>query len=315
MLFHSNPYHLPVDPVDGECYSPFGDGQLPTVLFYATTFYAALFLLWWKGNALPPLSAVLATLFIVIGIVLNILFCIQLFGHNTSSLDIYTSNGDMWFLIFLPLWNVITGLLILFNIGFHGMNRAAQTAYKNPILNQLNQLLATRLNRPLWLIILFFPVLIICTLILMLFGQDYNSCVKVFTETTTWTFSQQIHPPILDHKGHYLCTVAAKGSPKIVKPIRLGIRGNKTIIVNRQLQIANAFEEWIQDSVPYLHRVIRRNYDKYGYNLSKKINTSLRSDLTYILMKPLEWAFLICLYLFCTKPEEKIDRQYALKNT
>ncbi len=34
--------------------------------------------------------------------------------------------------------------------------------------------------------------------------------------------------------------------------------------------------------------------------------------LTYILMKPLEWFFLICLYLFVNEPEKKIARQYSL---
>ena len=156
------------------------------------------------------------------------------------------------------------------------------------------------------------PLLLVITIILILFGQDSNSLIKVFTETTTWRFSQQMHPPILDHKGHYLCTVAASGNPAIVKPLRLGKRNGNTIIVNRQLLIANAFEEMIQDFSPKLHRFIRRNYDHYGYNLSLKINTNLRSNFTYLIMKPLEWMFLFCLYLFCEKPEERIGRQYKI---
>jgi hypothetical protein len=77
--------------------------------------------------------------------------------------------------------------------------------------------------------------------------------------------------------------------------------------------IANAFEEMIQDISPTLHRGIRNLYDKYGYNLSKKINTPFRSNLTYILMKPLEWVFLLSLYLLCKNPEKKINKQYAAK--
>ncbi|WP_317167131.1 DUF6688 family protein [Winogradskyella wichelsiae] len=45
-------------------------------------------------------------------------------------------------------------------------------------------------------------------------------------------------------------------------------------------------------------------------NISTKINTIKLSNITYILMKPLEWFFLMCLYLFCNKPEEKIKQQY-----
>ncbi|PZP49892.1 MAG: hypothetical protein DI598_06785 [Pseudopedobacter saltans] len=162
-----------------------------------------------------------------------------------------------------------------------------------------------------WALIFLLPIFIIITLILILFGQDANSLVKVFTDTTTWTFSQKSHPPVLTPRGHYLCTVAAKGDPKVVKPIRLGKRHGNTIIVNRQLQIANAFEELIADYTPILHRFIRKNYDKYGYNLSLKINSKMGSNITYVLMKPLEWIFLICLYLGYQNPEQKIKKQYT----
>ena len=149
----------------------------------------------------------------------------------------------------------------------------------------------------------------------MVFGQDFDSLVKMFTDTATWKFSE--HQPLpLEYvepvDDHYLCTVAAYGDPKIVKPLGIGKRHGNPILVNRQLQIANAFEEMIQDYCPKLHRVIRRNYDKYGLDLSKKINTVFLSNLTYILMKPLEWFFLICLYLFCLNPEQKIRKQYAI---
>ena len=158
------------------------------------------------------------------------------------------------------------------------------------------------------------PIFIIITIILTLFGQHTDSLVKVFTDTATWHLSQKIHAPILphvDHGGHYLCTVAANGSPNIVKPIRYGKRGGKRIIVNRQLLVANAFESLLEDYLPKFHKVIRRNYDKYGLDLSRKINTPRLSNLTYILMKPLEWLFLVCLYLFDVNPEKRISIQYA----
>ena len=97
---------------------------------------------------------------------------------------------------------------------------------------------------------------------------------------------------------------------KIVKPLRLGTRRNETIIVNRQLCIANAFEELIQEKTPRFHRWIRAFYDTYGYPLSRKITTPVIADIIYILMKPLEWAFLIFLYAFDLRPEQRIARQY-----
>ena len=55
-------------------------------------------------------------------------------------------------------------------------------------------------------------------------------------------------------------------------------------------------------------------YDKYGYPLSKHINTAFQADITYILMKPLEWIFLLVLYIFDEKPENRIATQYIGKN-
>ena len=55
---------------------------------------------------------------------------------------------------------------------------------------------------------------------------------------------------------------------------------------------------------------MRYIYDKYGYPLSKHINNAVQADITYIIMKPLEWIFLIVLYLFDVKPENRIATQY-----
>jgi len=116
--------------------------------------------------------------------------------------------------------------------------------------------------------------------VLALFGQDTHAIVKVFTETTTWRLSQHQHPPFLDnHHGHYLCTVAACGDPEVVRPLRIGIRHGRTIIINRQLQVANAFEQLLEESAPSLHRVIRRWYDRHGLPVSRFITTPRRSNL------------------------------------
>ena len=99
----------------------------------------------------------------------------------------------------------------------------------------------------------------------------------------------------------------------LVKPIRYGIRRNQKIVVNRQLCIANAFEQLIEEKTPRFHKAIRYIYDKYGYPLSKHINTPLQADVTYIFMKPLEYIFLIILYLFDKEPENRIAKQYLPK--
>ena len=49
----------------------------------------------------------------------------------------------------------------------------------------------------------------------------------------------------------------------------------------------------------------------YQSPLSQKITTPFRADLVYLLMKPLEWLFVIILYLFDPAPECRIARQYT----
>lgn len=166
-----------------------------------------------------------------------------------------------------------------------------------------------------WLALLgVIPILGVVLFILILIGQEPSALVKAFTETSDWTFSARISPPNLDVGGHYLCTVAATGHPQIVKPIRKGIRGGKVIIVNRQLMVANAFEQIIEEKAPRLHHLIRRNYDRYGFPLAKLIKTKLVADIVWILMKPFEWLFLAVIYLVDVHPEDRIARQYMGKS-
>lgn len=149
-------------------------------------------------------------------------------------------------------------------------------------------------------------------MVFILIGQGTDGPIKAFTDTADWTFSKQIPPPPKEYEGHYLCTVASGGHSKVVKPLRYGMRRGQKIIVNRQLCVANAFEDYIQEKVPKIHCFIRGLYDKYGYPISKHITTRTRADIVYILMKPLEWLFVIFLYVMDIKPEDRIRRQYKI---
>lgn len=151
--------------------------------------------------------------------------------------------------------------------------------------------------------------LLIC--ICILFGQGPWGIIKAFTETSDWTYSTMISPPPEHYTGHYLCTVAVNGHEKLVKPTRLGVRQGVKIGVNRQLCVANAFEQVIEEKTPRFHRLVRYIYDNYGYPLSKHITTKLRADIIYIVMKPLEWIFLAVLYLSDICPESRIAVQYT----
>ena len=151
----------------------------------------------------------------------------------------------------------------------------------------------------------------IILIILVLFGQEPDAIIKAWTETSDWTLSLKEAPQNLPMDNHYLCTVAAGGHRKLVKPIRMGERHGHRIIVNRQLLIANAFETILEEKTPRFHRAIRNFYDKYGFPIADLIRTNkIAGDITYFVMKPLEWLFLMIIYLVDSKPENRIAVQY-----
>lgn len=164
------------------------------------------------------------------------------------------------------------------------------------------------------LFLLCFPILLCLSLFMMLFGQKPDSLIRAFTDTYKHGFSQLDH--LCDNVscgGHFLCSVAANGHKNIVYPKRYGIRGGNKIICNRQLLVANAFEDLVQEKFPNLHLKIRKQYNKVGDQIHRYygvFNIKLVSDIIYFLMKPLEWAFLLTLYTFDKNPENRISKQY-----
>lgn len=176
---------------------------------------------------------------------------------------------------------------------------------------KLHKIMSTISGMTKFSFMLILPIAIICEILYILFGQGADGFIKAFTMTADWTFSTQVPPPPMEYSGHYLCTVAVSGHEKVVKPLRYGVRLNKRIVVNRQLLIANAFEDLIKERFPKSHRRIRKFYDTYGYPVSRHITTQTRADIVYIIMKPLEWLFLAVLYMFDTQPENRIAVQYS----
>ncbi|HVU53740.1 MAG TPA: DUF6688 family protein [Puia sp.] len=165
------------------------------------------------------------------------------------------------------------------------------------------------------LLLLCLPLLLCVVAVLLLFGQKPDSLVKAFTETYKHGLSQlDIDCNQVDcGGGHFLCTIAAKGHKGLVKPLRAGVRAGGPIKCNRQLLVANAFEEWLEQHVSWLHAPVRRLYNHVGSYLHRHYGAFDRkwvSDMVYLLMKPLEWLFLVTLYVVDRRPENRIAQQY-----
>ncbi len=244
---------------------------------------------------------------VMIGNVMNILFAIHIFKNVDNVLG-----------VFYYVFHVNVILLSIQWIRYRMMEQVKviqerETQFRYSWMNNLYEYLKKTSHMCIFSFIMILPMTLIIWIILILFGQGPDGMIKVFTMTADWTFSQQIPPPPLEYDGHYLCTVAAGGHKKVVKPIRYGKRRGQTIVVNRQLCIANAFEDLIQQNFPKFHKGVRHVYDTYGYPLSQDITTPLRADIVYVLMKPLEWLFLFTLYLFDSNPESRIAKQYEWK--
>lgn len=280
--------------------------MLTIAIFILVAILGYLVLRFSKINKLPLLVLVLAMSALYIGIIVDVLWICQVFKINALNLILILFPLNV-IVIFIK---VIKDIVIKWNSEYKDKKRVLKN---NKLINLCNKILNNALNWP-WLALIFMvPLLGILIGILVLFGQAPDSVIKAFTETAEWNLSTKIPAQSLEHDGHYLCTVAAGGHKEIVKPIRLGRRGGKYIVVNRQLCIANAFEQIIEEKTPKFHYLVRNFYDKYGYPVAKHINSKYTADFVYFLMKPLEWIFLIVIYLFDNKPENRIAMQYLPK--
>lgn len=294
---------IPTDTVS--LHSPVASWNLPTILALFTIGIIGYTVLRVRKTSLPPLFIVLMFSFMFIGILVSFLFIIQLSNNLFTNLLIF-------YLSLFPLNFILCSITLM---GYILKNYILdilekKNEYKNRILYWSYNLLLRSRNWIGLALALMLPILILLMLILILFGQQPDALIKAFTETSDWVLSTKISPPPVIVDAHYLCTVSLRGHKKLVKPLRYGIRRNIKIVVNRQLMVANAFEQLIEEKVPRTHKLIRYIYDKYGYPLSRHIDTAWSADIVYVLMKPLEWFFLVVLYTFDKNPEDRISRQY-----
>lgn len=288
-------------------HAPIASWSMPTVIAILVLGIVSYFLIRIKKLNLPPLIIVGCMSGILICSIYMIIFIIQISNKNL----VY---GNPYLALF-PINYILCSIRVEMEIiNYYKEKNITAKEYKNKILNKCNKILNDTNNWHILSIILAIPMLVILICILVLFGQRPDEAIKAFLETSDWNLSKEISPPPITYQGHYLCTVSLKGHERLVKPTRMGIRHGEKIVVNRQLCVANAFENLIEEKTPKFHHFVRYVYDKYGFPLAKHIHTAWQADITYILMKPLEWIFLFVLYIFDKKPENRIATQYIGKN-
>ena len=243
----------------------------------------------------PPLVCVLALAAAYCGVGLCVLWCVQ----------------TAWDL-FLMLYPANCALLLLKTVCLTVRGRSALwESGGQPVKYPGPAALLSWGERLPWLgLLAVLPLLGVLVGVLTLFGQTPDALIRAWTETADWTFSQKTPPPNVFMDTHYLCTAAARGHPKLVKPLRVGRRHGHTVLVNRQLCVANAFEQLLEERCPRFHRAVRGFYDRTGYPIARHIRSPYGADVIYMLMKPLEWLFLLVLYAADPRPEDRIAVQY-----
>ena len=264
---------------------------------------------------MAPLAKVLCIAGVYGGILVNIVFVFQLLcGAHPEGISnvIFRDDNNMYIICecVVPILFLCHVAKLFGELAKEQANVQKEITYDNKFLMACNRFLCKGTNMYWVALVVMLPLYGVVIAILCLFGQKPDSVIEAFTKTSDWVLSTEIAPPPVEKDAHYLCTVSLQGHKRLVKPIRYGIRRGERIVVNRQLCVANAFEQLLEEKTPRLHRTVRNFYDKYGYPISKWITNPWSADVVYVLMKPLEWLFVTVLYLLDEKPENRICRQY-----
>lgn len=301
------------------------------VLLFALLGLASYMALKFRKKKFPPLAEVILLGGMYVGMLLCVVFLYQLvMGVHPQPSDMSALAGVMdeeflkdwkvslneldYFIILclcvVPVLFLVHCICLMITMLREQAQEQSVRNYDKPLIDHINKIFVTCMGKYLLSVFAMLPLLAVLSVVLILFGQQPDSIILAFTETSDWILSKEISPPPVAYDMHYLCTVSLRGHRKLVKPLRYGMRRNEKIVVNRQLCVANDFEQMIQERTPKFHRAVRAFYDNCGYPISRHIRTAFAADVVYILMKPLEWVFVIALYLIEEKPEDKIASQY-----
>lgn len=284
---------------------PFQNESIPTAYTLWIVFAIAYFISRYLKKELSPIVISIVSALMVIGLLFTFAICIHFLPMAVVA--VFPGIGLMYlspFFCFFYLYKEIIRLNKYLKTYLEKQNTTSGHLI-NAFYYSIQQ------NHLGFVTVLVAPLLLVIQAALFLVGQQPDSVITQFTESCGYLLSK--YQDCSCGGGHYLCSIAANGNKKLVKPMRFGIRANERIVVNRQLLIANAFENWLEEHTPKLHRVIRNAYDACNIPVNEWSKHKRFANVLYILMKPLEWLFLLWLYLFDKKPEDRIAQQYYPK--
>ena len=104
----------------------------------------------------------------------------------------------------------------------------------------------------------------------------------------------------------FIVTAAAQGHPRLVGSRDLG----QAFPVNRQLQRLKAAELVLAVTLPRTHRRLRRLYNRVGPRVARGIHTAWLADVSYLLLKPLEWSMWLLVRGIAGVPKRTIEKVY-----
>ena len=269
-----------------------------------------------RPEKLHPLAEPWIHAFLLVGILLHVLLAVHFGKDMVTGAMLFPFGGAA---ISPPL----TIVLLVVELRVRLRNRGQEAAQPRPV--EVNDPfrgavvrhapVAKRVHvRTLVQAFLGLPVILgVYAIVAAIVWHEKYGAFAVFTRTCTHTFSRIALETLPMHPcgEHYLCTVAARGHASLARPERIGMRRGQAIIVNRQLAVANAFEDLLHERTPRFGAFARHVYDKLGLPVSRLIRNRYVADAVFLAMKPFEWTFYLTLLLFDKgAPENRIDRMY-----
>lgn len=109
----------------------------------------------------------------------------------------------------------------------------------------------------------------------------------------------------------YISTATVRGHKQIVQSYHVRTPAGNILVVNSQMQYFKCAELVMMRVTPLFHGICRKIYDSSGPHLAKYIKYPLMGDITYFLLKPLEYIIMIHLKLLIPNMDHLSRRIYG----